>query len=191
MTRARVALVLGVAAALAVVVTAGVAVATYLRDDPAVTGPLVVTDPTSGARFEVPAAGWRVRDPDERISYGEASSSGPAVLDEGYCRTRPEGSFRAMAGFTKQDFDTWLSGLAGGEELLSSGREQQAVTLSDGTPATLRRISVLGDAGPCSAPGFELAMLRADDVRAVIVRDIDATLAHDDVSRILLTLELP
>ena len=193
MTRVRLAVVLGAVAVLAVLATAVVAAATYLRDDePAPTArALVVRDPGSDARFEVPAEGWRVRDADERISYGEAAASGPAVLDEGYCHARPEGSFRAMAGFTDQDFGTWLRGLAGGEELLTSGREQEPVTLSDGTPATLRRVSVLGGRGPCSAPGFELAMLRAGDVRAVLVRDIDATLAADDVSRIVLTLELP
>ena len=57
MTRSRVALVLAAVAVIAVLATAAVAVATYLRADDAVARPLVVTDVRTGARFEVPRGG--------------------------------------------------------------------------------------------------------------------------------------
>ena len=195
MTRVRLAVVLGAVAVLAVLATVAVAVATYLRDDgsaPA-SGPLVVRDLGSGARFEVPAERWRVHDPDERISYGDVSVAGPAVLDEGYCRNEPEGSFRAVAGFTDASFGAWVRGVTGGSSI-STGTSREQVALDDGTAATYLWTGLMAPAGTsCPASGIEVAMVRAGGVRALIVADSldEETLTHDDVRRILLSLELP
>ncbi len=196
MTRVRLAVVLAVVAALAVLATAAVAVATYLREDEQASpvGPLVVTDPASGASFEVPGEGWRVRDAAERISYGEASVSGPAVLDEGYCRTRPEGSFRAMAGFTDESFDAWVDGVIGGESAVSTGTTRRRIALAGGEAAQLAHVGLLLGKGGCSQGAVDLAMVRAGGVRVVVVADTDGspgTLGHDELDEIAATLELP
>jgi len=195
MTRVRLAVVLGVIAVLAVVATAAVAVATYRGDEPSPgAGPHVVTDPVSGATFEVPAEDWRVRGPAERISYGEASVSGPAVLDEGYCRARPEGSFRAMAGFTDESFDAWVDGVVGGETATSTGTTRRRIALAGGRPAQLVHVGLLLGQDRCSQGAVDLAMVRAGDVRVVVVADTDGspgTLEHDELDEIAATLELP
>ncbi|MFC6344583.1 hypothetical protein ACFP8W_21555, partial [Nocardioides hankookensis] len=88
MTRSRVAVVLAVVAVVAVLVTAAVAVATYVRDDDPEAA-LVVTDPRSGASFEVPGESWEVRGPRSRIYYADdggrptAEVSGAAVFRDG------------------------------------------------------------------------------------------------------------
>ena len=197
MTRARVALVLGVVAALAVVVTAGVAVATYLRDDdPAVAGPLVVIDPTSGARFEVPGTGWEVRGARSRIFYEDARGrptavvTGPAVYRDGYCADEPGDSNRGFAGFTDQSFDAWVEGLTGGRGTWTTGNARQEVVLADGTTGALQWTGLLGGEGRCAAEGVEVAMVRAGDVRAVLVADTGepGTLSHDEIVEILTSL---
>lgn len=196
MTRVRLAVALGGVAALAVLATAVVAAATYLGEDekqpPA--GPLVVRDPGSGARFEVPGEGWQVRGPAERISYAEASVSGPAVLDEGYCRARPEGSFRAMAGFTDESFDAWVDGVIGGERAVSTGTTRRRITLAGGEPALLAHVGLLLGRDSCSPGAVDLAMVRAGGVRVIVVADTDGspgTLGHDELDEIAATLELP
>ena len=195
MTRVRLAVVLGAVAVLAMVGTAAVAVATYLDDDPSpVAEPLVVTDPATGATFEVPDQGWQVRDPAERISYGVASVSGPTVLDEGYCRARPEGSFRAMAGFTDESFDAWVDGVIGGERAVSTGTTRRRIVLAGGEPALLAHVGLLLGRDGCSPGAVDLAMVRAGGVRVVVVADTDGspgTLDHDELDEIAATLELP
>lgn len=201
MTRTRLAVVLGVVAALAVLTTTGVAVATHLRDDevgkavPA--APLRVEDPGSGAWLEVPAAGWRVRPADRRIYYedGEgrtvAEVRGPAVFREGYCEAEPRGSYRAFAGFTRQPWGAWLDGLTGGDGTWSTGVTREDVTLADGTRARVRWTGLMAAAGGrCPASGIMLAMVRVGDVHAVVVADAPEadSLEPDEVVRILATL---
>ncbi|MFC7494614.1 MULTISPECIES: hypothetical protein [unclassified Nocardioides] len=192
MTRTRLAAVLGVVAVLAVVATGAIAVATRDGDEPGRAGSVVVTDPESGASFQVPGMGWRLRAADSRISYGPVHVDGPALLDEGYCKAQPKGSFRALAGFTDQSFDAWVSGVMGGAPTVSTGTSAEDVVLADGTPATFRWTGLLGPEGPCAASGIEVAMIRAGDVRAVVVADSgDAgTLSPEKVPEILLTLSL-
>lgn len=196
MTRVRFAVVLAVVAGLAVLGTAALAVTTYLRDDGSEAGRparLLVTDATSGATLRLPAGDWSLRGAGRRISYGDAHLDGPAVLDEGYCRARPEGSFRAVVGFTDQTFDVWRAAVTGGSPTISTGTSTEDVVLADGTPATYRWTGLMGSGGACAASGIELAMVRAGDVRAVLVADSrdEGTLSHGDVRQILLALELP
>src|ERR1700712_2177045 len=111
MTRTRLAFVLGAVAVLAVLATAAVALTTYVGDDSA--DPLVVRDPATGARFEVPAEGWEVRGQRSRIYYADdagrptAVVTGPAVFRDGYCEADPGDSNRGFAGFTRQSFGSW------------------------------------------------------------------------------------
>ncbi|MDF1603554.1 hypothetical protein [Nocardioides sp. YIM 152315] len=141
----------------------------------------------------MPGEGWRLRAADSRISYGPARVDGPALLDEGYCASRPDGSFRALAGFTGQSFGAWVSGVVGGPSSMSTGTSTEKVVLADGTPATYRWSALRGPEGPCAASGVEVAMIRAGDVRAVVVADSgdEGTLPHESVRDILVTLELP
>lgn len=190
MSRARVAIVLALVAGVAVLATVVLAVLTLAPDDePGAAPPLTVTDPASGATLEVPADGWRVRSADQRISYDGVSVAGPAVLDEGYCEARPEGSFRALAGFTRQPFDAWVAAL--GDE--APDPSSRRVELAGGVPAAVQWVVLPGGGGPCAASGIEVAMVGAGDVRAVVVADSGAagTPTHGEVERILLTLELP
>lgn len=195
MARTRLAVVLGVAAALAVMATAVL----YVRhDDPTVArSSLWVVDPDTGARLEVPAAGWRVRRPEQRIFYEDARGRpvaevrGPAVYREGYCEADPEGSYRGFAGFTGQAWDAWLAGLTGGGGAWTTGVGREAVTLADGTRATVRWTGLRAAASePCPTSGVMLAMLRVGDVRAVVVADAPEvdSLTPDDVVRMLATL---
>jgi hypothetical protein len=199
MTRSRVALVLGAVAVLAVVATAALAVATYVGDDSdgEVSGPpLLVTDPASGASFELPGKDWEVRGPRSRIFYEDDSGrpsavvTGPAVYRDGYCAERPGDSNRGFAGFTDQPFDAWVESLAGDARARSTGDPRERVVLDDGTSATLWWTSLTGGSGECAAAGIEVAMVRAGDVRAVLVADSgdEGTLSHDEVRRILPTL---
>lgn len=192
MTRTRLALLLGAAATVAVLATAVLAATTYVRA-PETSGSLVLTDPGSGATLEVPGGRWRVRAPTERISYGGARVAGPALYDEGSCAARPEGSFRALAGFTAQPFGTWLRGLAVGrpDPTVRAGRER--VGLTGGERAAFRWARLPAGSGPCAAAGVELAMVRAGGVRAVVVADTgaDGDLTHADVRALALGLELP
>jgi hypothetical protein len=197
MTRVRLAVVLGVVAVLAVVATGALAVATYVGDDGAPTAePLVVTDPETGATLEVPADGWEVRGPRSRIYYADdrgrpdAVVTGPAVYRDGYCAERPGDSNRGFAGFTHQSFDTWFHALTDGAGAWTTGEQREQVVLADGTSATLRWTSLVGGSGECAATGIEVAMVRAGEVRAVLVADSgdEGTLPHDEVRRILLTL---
>jgi hypothetical protein len=196
MTRVRVAVALGVVAVLAVAATTALAVATYLRDDDgAAAAPLRLTDAATGASLRLAAGDWSVREPDERISYGGAHVDGPAVLDEGYCRARPEDSFRALAGFTDQGFEAWVAGVSGEPPSGSTGTTgtTEDVVLADGTPATYRWIGLPGGTGPCAASGIEVAMVRAGDLRAVVVADSGGTgtLGHDRIRRVLTSLRIP
>lgn len=198
MTRTRVALVLAVVAVLAVVVTGAIAVATYVDgdDEAPAPGPLVVTDPGTGARLEVPGGSWEVRGQRSRIYYEDAGGepvavvTGPAVYRDGYCAEQPGDSNRGFAGFTEQTFEAWLEGLTAGRGAWKTGESREQVELADGTSATLRWTGLMGDEGACAATGIELAMVQAGDVRAVLVADSgdEGTLTHDDVRRILLTL---
>jgi hypothetical protein len=186
MTRTRRAIALGVVALVAVAATAALGAAAPET--------IVVTDPGSGATFEVPAADWTAQEPDERISYGDAWVLGPALRDEGYCRARPQGSFRALAGFTDQSFDAWVSGVTGGGSAWSTGPSTEEIVLADGTAATYRWEGLFTSAtGPCASSGVEVAMVRAGDVRAVVVADSgdEGTLSHDRVREILVALQLP
>ncbi len=204
MTRVRIAQVLAVLAALAVLGT-GVLAAAVGRgegDDhdagPERPGgqpaPLVVDDPRTGATFEVPAAGWRVEDRAVRVFYTDDAGQpvavvrGPAVFHPGYCAARPKGSNRGFAGFTRQDFDAWVGALG----RASSGAASR-VALADGTAASLRWARVdLATTGPCAAPEAYVAMVRAGDVRVVLVADAGApgTLPEQQVEAILRSLRL-
>lgn len=201
MTRVRLAVVLGTLAVLAVVATATVAVVTATGDDrkdrPAV--PLDVTDPGTGAAFSVPAQDWEVRGPRSRIFYEDddgrrtAVVTGPAVYRDGYCAAQPGDSNRGFAGFTGQSFDTWVAAVRGGQAAMSTGTTRERLELADGSSASLSWVSLLvsGD-GACSAGAVEVAMLRSGDVRVVLVADAEeeGTLAHEEIVRILSTLEL-
>lgn len=197
MTRRRLALVLAVVAVVAVLATAALAAVTYLPDGEGPgAAPLVVTDPESGASFRVPAPDWEVRGARSRIYYADergrpvAVVRGPAVYRDGYCAARPGDSNRGFAGFTRHSFGAWLGALGGGSGAWTTRDRPERVVLADGSPGTLRWRGLLGGAGECAAPGIEVAMLRAGDVRVVLVADSGAegTLAHADVRRILLTL---
>jgi hypothetical protein len=189
MTRARLAIALGVLAALAVAATAALAVATYVGDDERATAVLVVTDPGTGARFEVPGESWEVRGPRSRIFYADdrgrptAVVSGAAVYRDGYCAEQPGDSNRGFAGFTEQGFGAWRASL--GEQ--AGVEHRDAVVLADGAPATLRWVRFGGGSGPCAATGVELAMVTSTDVSVVLVADAGepGTLSHDEIVRIL------
>jgi hypothetical protein len=191
MTRVRLAVVLGTLAAVAVLVTVALAVATYVGgDEPA--GAHVVTDPESGASFEVPGESWEVRGPRSRIYYADAQGqptavvSGAAVYRDGYCAEQPGDSNRGFAGFTDQGFGSWRASL--GEAV--GDEHHDPVELADGSPATLRWVRIAGGSGACAAAGVELAMVSAGDVRVVLVADAgeDDTLGHDQIVRVLSSL---
>ena len=154
----------------------------------------MVRDPRTGATFEVPGAGWRVEDPEIRIYYADEADRpvavvrGPAVYRPGYCEEHPNGSNRAFAGFTQQDFGAWLGGLGSADT--GTGRR---VTLPDGTAAQLRWARVdPAVPGPCAAAEVYVAMVRAGDVRVVLVADTGApgTLPEEQVEAILTSLRL-
>ena len=192
MTRTRLAITLGVLALLALAGTGALAVATYVGDDPPVAAALVVTDPASGASFEVPGESWEVRGSRSRIYYADdrgrptAVVSGAAVYRDGYCDEQPGDSNRGFAGFTAQAFGSWRASL--GQP--SGAEHREPVVLADGAPATLRWVRLGAGVGPCAAPEVELAMVVAGDVNLVLVADAGAsgTLSHDEIVRILLQL---
>ena len=198
MTRVRLAVALGIVAVLAMVATAAVALATYVGDDdaPPVAEPLVVTDPSSGARFQVPGEDWEVRGPRSRIYYADdggrptAAVTGAAVYRDGYCDEQPGDSNRGFAGFTDQPYDAWVASLTGDGGAWSTGDGREEIVLADGTPATFRWTGLLGRGGRCAATAIEVAMVQAGDVRAVLVADSqdEGTLSHEEIRRILLTL---
>jgi hypothetical protein len=190
MTRVRLAVALGAVAVLAVLATGAVAVATYLRvDEETAADPLVVTDPASGATFEVPAQDWEVRGPRSRIYYADDSGrpaavvTGAAVFRDGYCAERPGDSNRGFAGFTEQSFESWRTSLGDG----SADEHRDPVELADGTDATLRWVRLPGGTGPCAPESVEVAMVSAGVLRVVLVADTGEaeTLGHDDIVRIL------
>lgn len=196
MTRTRLAVVLGVVATLAVAATT---VLYVVRDDPDRPPPatLRIVDPRSGAWLEVPSADWRLRGPDRRIFYEDergravAEVRGPAVYREGYCAADPDGSYRGFAGFTRQGWDAWLAGLAGGGPAWTTGVAREEVTLADGSRTTVRWTGLMARAsGPCPTSGVMLAMLRVGDLRAVVVADAPEvdSLDPDEVLRILASL---
>ena len=209
MTRLRIAQLLAVVAALAVLGTAALAVATvagWPGDDDAAAGPrdeaqrppaLVVRDPGTGATFEVPGAHWRVQDRAVRIYYEDdagrplAVVRGPAVFRSGYCAARPEDSNRGFAGFTRQRMRSWLAGLTPEGGAWTAGVDHERIRLADGTPARLSRTSVfLEDRGRCGAQAVEVAMAEAGDVRLVVVSDWGepGTLSREDVDAVLASL---
>lgn len=210
MLRLRVAAVLGVVAVLALVVAIGAALAAWVRGldgEPASprgeTPPaLVVPDPASAATVRVPAHGWQLKGPAVRVYYADgrgrpaALVRGPAVLRAGYCAAHPRGSYRAFVGFTRQSFDTWTSALArsdGHTGGWTAAVQHRRVRLVDGTTARLSRssLSLGAGRGPCSAPGVEVAMVEAADVRVVLVRDVPAgDGGGDQVEEILTSLRL-
>jgi len=197
MNRNRVALALAVVAVLAVAGTAVLAVRTRGGEHPATTAePLVVTDPGSGASFEVPGKSWELRGPRSRIYYEDEAGrpsavvTGPAVYRDGYCAEQPGDSNRGFAGFTDQPFEAWVASLSDDDGAWSTGDVREETVLADGTAATYRWTGLLGGGGTCAATGIEVAMVQAGDVRAVLVADSgdEGTLSHDEVRRILLTL---
>ena len=209
MTRLRIAQLLAVVAALAVLGTAALAVLRWPGDDDAEAGTgagpgaardpavLVVRDPGTGATFEVPGGDWRVRDRAVRIYYEDdaghpvAVVRGPAVFRPGYCAARPDASNRGFAGFTRQPLRSWLAGLAPEGGAWTAGVDHERTRLADGTPARLSRTSVfLGDRGPCGAQAVEVAMAEAGDVRLVVVSDRGepGTLAREEVDAVLASL---
>ncbi|GAA4710488.1 hypothetical protein [Nocardioides conyzicola] len=193
MARARIAVALAVVAVLAVLATAALAVTTYVGgDDP---DALAVTDPGTGARFEVPGKDWAVRGARSRIYYEDdagkpvAVVTGPAVYRDGSCAEQPGDSNRGFAGFTQDAFDAWRAGLGGGP-----GEERRdPVELADGREGTVRWVRLPGGSGPCAAAGIELAMLSSGGVRVVVVADAGeaGTLAHGEIVRILRSLRPP
>jgi hypothetical protein len=204
MDRLRVASALAVVAVLAVLAATAVAVVAYVvRDDgPAKPAPgghdpaptLTIRDPASGATFAVPSRRWRVEERRVRIFYADdagrpvAVVRGPAVYRAGYCSQRPRDSNRAFAGFTRDPFGAWVAAL-GSERM----RTVQDLTLPDGTAARLSWARVDPDAaGPCAAPQVDVAMIRARDVRVVLVSDTGApgTLGDEQVEPILRSLAL-
>lgn len=198
MTRVRLAVVLGVVAVLAVVATAVVALTTCAGDDDPspVAEPLVVTDPVSGASFEVPGEDWEARGPRSRIYYADdrgrpaAVVSGAAVYRDGYCDEQPGDSNRGFAGFTDQPFGAWVTSLTDDDGAWSTGDAREEIVLADGTPATYRWTGLFGGSGKCAASAIEVAMVQAGDVRVVLVADDqeEGTLSHEEIRRILLTL---
>ena len=189
MTRARVAVALAVVAALCLVGTAWVAVATYADRDSMLQVTRVVRDPGTGATFEVPREGWRVRRPDAPVSYGAAALAGAALFRPGYCRADPRGSFRAVAGVTEQDLPTWVRAVGGA----ASRTTRVATRLAGGTPATLGRASLRLPADRCSAGRVELTMVEAGDVRLLVLADAggSGTLTRAGAERIARSLQLP
>ncbi len=207
MTRLRIAQLLAVLAALSVLGTGAVAAAQWVGGDGEVAGgrggerpePLVVRDPHSGARFEVPGTDWRVEDRDVRIYYADeaghpvAMVRGPAVFRSGYCAERPQDSNRGFAGFTRQGFRAWVGGITHGRGTWTTGTSHERVQLADGTNGRLTRLGLALDrGGPCAAVGVEVAMVEAGDVRVVLVRDtaVDEELPGDEVESILTSLRL-
>ncbi|HYF72914.1 MAG TPA: hypothetical protein VD864_08830 [Nocardioides sp.] len=202
MTRLRIAQVLAVLAALAVLGTAGVALAQWGGDDadrppdrpPGEPAPLVVRDPRTGATVEVPGSGWRVEDRRVRIYYTDEAGRpvavvrGPAVFRPGYCAADPASSNRGFVGFTRQPFEAWVGALGSPE-----GETVDRVTLAGGTRAQLRWARVDQAApGPCAAPQVYVAMVRAGDVRVVLVADsgTPGTLPEEQVEAILAGVRL-
>lgn len=211
MTRLRIAQLLAVVAALAVLGTATLAAVTVVGspgEEPeaevrtgtpgaARPAPLVVRDPGTGARFEVPGEDWRVQDRAVRIYYEDAAGHplavvrGPAVFRPGYCAARPDDSNRGFAGFTRQRLRSWLAGLTPDGGAWAAGVDHERTRLADGTRARVSRASVfLGDRGPCAAQAVEVAMVEAGDVRVVVVSDWGApgTLTRDEVDAVLASL---
>jgi hypothetical protein len=192
MTRARVAVLLAAVATAAVVATGALGVATHLRADEEGAAPLVVTDPTTGAWFEVPSESWEVRAAASRIFYADdqgrttAVVTGPAVFRDGYCAQQPGDSNRGFAGFTDQRFESWRDGLDGG----STQEHRAPVELADGTRATLRWLRLPGGSAPCAADQVELAMVSAGALRVVLVADAGEpdALDHDEIVEILSSL---
>ena len=192
MSRPRTAIMLAVVAVLAVVATVVVALRT--RDEAVTTGPplvrtdvRVVADPTSGARFEVPAGDWEVRGRRARVYYADDRGRptvvvhGPAVFRAGYCTDQPRGSSQAFAGFTRQPFDAWVDTIGGVQEQSTEGGVRRAVLRR----AVLRpRVP-----GPCAAAEVDLAMVTSHGVRVVLVADAGA-LGADEVDTVLGSLEL-
>lgn len=177
-----------------------------------------VGDRGDNATFEVPSKvdGWTVQGRDTVIYYvdheGKPSVGveGAAVFRAGYCRTRPAGSNRGFAGFTRsatgvrtREANTglsrdWVAAVALNEDLTTSSPHTplrtKKVTLADGTPAirSTSRITVT-DRGPCDSAAVELAMLSFDTgagvANLVLVHDADApgTLSDELADRILET----
>lgn len=180
MSRTRVAAVLGVVAVLCVVATAAVAVSTRDETEPA-PAPAALTVSSGGSSFEVPAEDWKVEDPAVRVFYADdegrpvAVVRGPAVYRAGYCG---KGSHQGFAGFTDQGFDAWVDALG---EPHSTGADE--VTLGDGADASLEWARVAQPAGDrCAAAEVYVAMLRADDVRVVLVADAGEPGALDEAA---------
>jgi hypothetical protein len=190
MTRLRLAWLLAVVAAVAVLASAAIVVAAYVgRDgaervavaDPPPRPALVVRDPASGATFAVPDRDWAVKARRVRIYYADGAGDpvavvrGPAVFREGYCRARPRGSNRAFAGFTREPFAVWVDALAAGDGVpggWSTGVDRSRIELADGSPARTWHAGLfLGRSGACSAGAVEVAMVQSGGVRVVLVRD--------------------
>lgn len=208
MTRLRIAQALAVLASLALLGAGGVAATQWAgRDDgpssrreaeePA---PLLVRDPRTGAELEVPGTDWRVEDPAVRIYYSDEAGRpvavvrGPAVFRSGYCEADPKDSNRGFVGFTRQPFRAWVGGITQGRSTWSTGVAHERVRLVGGSTARLSWVGLALDrGGPCAAPGVEVAMIEAGDVRLVLVSDtaVDDELPHDDVEAILTSLRLP
>jgi hypothetical protein len=200
MNRQRLAVVLGVVAVLAVLGTAAVAIARHGDDggrvpvsvDPR--GTLTVHDPATGAEFEVPGGRWQVEGRSVRIYYTDerdrpvAVVRGPAVYRASYCTEQPKGSNRAFAGFTREEFDTWVEAIG-----TAASETDSQVTLADGTAAQLQWARVdPADSGPCAAPQVYVAMVRSGEVRVVLVADTGepGTLPEGQVETILTSLRL-
>lgn len=206
MTRVRIAQVLAVLAAISVLGTGAVAVTQWAGDDDAgrpddasTPTPLTVRDPRSGATFEVPGACWRIADREVRIYYADddgrptAVVRGPALYRPGYCAAAPKDSNRGFVGFTRQGFDDWVHGVVDGRPTWTTGVTHERVRLADGTRGRLSWTGLALDrVGPCSAPGVEVAMVEAEGVRVVLVRDttVDDELPHDQVEEVLTSLRL-
>ena len=209
MTRLRTAQLLAVVATLAVLGTTTVAVGQWAgdgaQDAPSERAggrpdPLVVRDPRTGATFEVPGTGWRAQDPDVRIYYADGAGRpvavvrGPAVFRPGYCTAQPQDSNRGFAGFTRQGFRAWVDGISRGRGTWTTGVDHERVELADGTTARLSRVGLALDrGGPCAAPGVEVVMAEAGEVRVVLVRDttVDDELPDAEVEEVLTSLRLP
>lgn len=212
MTRLRIAQLLAVVATLAVLGTTAVALVAWADgghhgpgdasgdraggDQPAGDQPaaVVVRDPRTGATFEVPRDRWRVRDRSVRVYYEDdagrpvAVVRGPAVFRSGYCADGSQASSRAFAGFTQQDFRAWAGAIGHVD-----GRTASRIELADGTAAWLLSARVTpAVSGPCGAPQVYVAMVRAGEVRVVLVADAGApgTLPAERVEAIVASLRL-
>ena len=198
MSRVRAAVVLAVLASFAVLATAVVAVVAH-REPRTDEAAQTVTDPGSGASFEVPGDGWEVRSERSRIYYADqagrsvAEVYGAAVFDDGYCAEQPGDSNRGFAGFTRQSFGTWVGAVSGPGIVVSTGVSHEQVRLADGRRARLSWVGLMTADGPCTATGVEIAMVRAGDIRLVLVADSvdDGTLSHQEIRDVVLSLELP